>query len=90
MSAELCVGEENRGHGCPLLLNEKKTAGSSRNLPWEKVRAVNHRSREHLLEVGLRAGFLELLLRRFGFRLGSAFEHGLGRAFDQRLRVGQA
>ena len=48
----------------------------------EKVRAADRRSREQLLEVGFPAGFFELLLRRFGFRLGSAFEHGLGRAFD--------
>ena len=43
-----------------------------------------------LLDFDLRAGFFQLLLGRVGVRLVRAFEHDLGRAFDQGFRFREA
>ena len=55
-------------------------------------RGIDSRSpgKARLLDVDLCAGFFQFLLGGVGLGLGSAFEHGFGSAFDQRLGLGQA
>ena len=43
-----------------------------------------------LLDLNLRAGFLELLLEGLGIVLGDAFLDGLGSGLDKALGLGQA